>query len=151
MGTPTDLNDFLSRLYTALQNGDIETWSSLHDPSVAFNVSGNTMISGRTVGIQKLLGEVFPPVFTPLDPDKSSFGVRWKLMCSDDKRAAVVFEGDAQTHAGVEYNNRYVQLLEFNDDGLIQEVWEFFDTDLANRVLFDDSDFDAVKTEPFTY
>jgi len=103
------------------------------------------------VTIPQLLTEVFALVFDPLIPETALFGLRWKLMCADDRRATVIFEGESTTKSGNSYNNRYVQILEFGDDGLIQEVWEFFDTDLANRMLFDDSDFQALQTAPFAY
>jgi hypothetical protein len=57
-------------------------------------------------------------------------------MCASDSRAAVIFEGRSETLEGVPYNNRYLQLLEFGDDGLIHEVWEFFDTALAEALIF---------------
>jgi ketosteroid isomerase-like protein len=150
MPTPVKLNEFLENLYTALSTGDIETWLSMHEESAVFNISGSTLISGR-VTIPQLLTEAFPLVFDPLIPETVHFGLRWKLMCADDKRATVIFEGESTTKSGNPYNNRYVQILEFGDDGLIQEVWEFFDTDLANRILFDDSDFQALQTAPFAY
>jgi len=150
MTTPENLNQFLENLYTALSTGDIETWLSMHEESAVFNISRNMLISGQ-VTIPQLLTEVFPLVFDPLIPETAQFGLRWKLMCADDRRATVIFEGESTTKSGNSYNNRYVQILEFGDDGLIQEVWEFFDTDLANRMLFDDSDFQALQTAPFAY
>jgi ketosteroid isomerase-like protein len=150
MATPENLNEFLKKLYTALSTGDIETWLSMHEESAVFNISGNTLISGQ-VTIPQLLTEVFPLVFDPLVPETVHFGLRWKLMCADDNRAVVIFEGESTTKSGNPYNNRYVQILEFGDDGLIQEVWEFFDTDLANRTLFDNSNSEALQTAPFAY
>ena len=150
MATPENLNDFLKKLYTALSTGDIETWVSMHEESAVFNISGNTKISGR-VTIPQLLTEVFPLVFDPLIPETVQFGLRWKLMCADDRRATVIFEGESTTKTGNPYNNRYVQILEFGDNGLIHQVWEFFDTDLANRTLFDNSNSEALQTASFAY
>lgn len=150
MATPDNLHAVLEKLYSALRSGDIETWLSLHSESAVFNISGNTIISGQ-VTLQRLLTDVFPLVFDPLDPETVRFGLRWKLMCADDRRAAVIFEGESTTRTGQPYNNRYAQILEFGDDGLIRQVWEFFDTDLANSALFDPSGRAALKTEPFSY
>jgi len=150
MPTPANLNEFLENLYTALSTGDIETWISMHEESAVFNISGNTLISGQ-VTIPQLLTEVFPLVFDPLIPETVHFGLRWKLMCADDRRATVIFEGESTTKSGNPYNNRYVQILEFGDNGLIHQVWEFFDTDLANRTLFDNSNSEALQTAPFAY
>jgi hypothetical protein len=88
MATPENLNEFLEKLYTALRTGDIETWLSMHNESAVFNISGSTLISGQLT-IQELICDVFPLVFDPLIPETVQFGLRWKLMCADDKRAAV--------------------------------------------------------------
>jgi ketosteroid isomerase-like protein len=150
MPTPVNLNEFLEKLYTALSTGDVNTWVSMHSDSAVFNISGNTIISGQ-VTITKLLTEVFPLVFDPLIPETVKFGLRWKLMCADEKRATVIFEGESTTKSGHPYNNRYVQILEFGDDGLVHQVWEFFDTDLANSALFNASGQGALDTRPFLY
>lgn len=150
MTTPENLNEFLENLYTALSTGDIETWLSMHEDSAVFNISGNTLISGRMT-ISQLLTEAFPLVFDPLIPETVQFGLRWKLMCADDKRAVVIFEGESTTKSGNPYNNRYVQILEFGDNGLIHQVWEFFDTDLANSTLFNASGQTALDTRRFSY
>jgi ketosteroid isomerase-like protein len=150
MPTPDNLRAILEKFYSALSTGDLATWRSLLSDSVVFNIAGNTIISGQ-VPLQQLLTEVFPLVFDPLQPETARFGLRWKLMCADDRRATVIFEGESTTRTGQPYNNRYVQILEFGDDGLIQQVWEFFDTDLANKALFDPSGHEALKTRPFSY
>jgi ketosteroid isomerase-like protein len=75
----------------------------------------------------------------------------YSALCADDRRATVIFEGESTTRTGQHYNNRYLQILEFGDDGLIQQVWEFFDTDLANSLLFDPSGHEALNTRPFSY
>jgi ketosteroid isomerase-like protein len=127
MSTPQNLQEFLDKLYTALSTGDVETWVSMHSPNALFNIAGDTIISGQ-VPMPQLLSEVFPLVFGALDPATARLGLRWKLMCADDKRATVIFEGESTTKAGESYNNRYIQILEFGEDGLIHEVWEYFDT-----------------------
>ena len=150
MPTPDNLRAILEKLYSALCRGDVATWLSLHSESAVFNFSGNTIVSGQ-VPLQQLLTEVFPLVFDPLNPETVRFGLRWKLMCADDRRATIIFEGESTTRTGQPYNNRYVQILEFGDDGLIQQVWEFFDTNLANSLLFDPSGRQALNTKPFSY
>jgi len=122
----------------------------MHSESAVFNISGNTIVSGQ-VPLQQLLTDVIPLVFDPLNPETVRIGLRWKLMCADDRRATVIFEGESTTRSGQPYNNRYLHILEFDDNGLIQQVWEFFDTDLANSALFDPSGHPALNTRPFSY
>lgn len=136
MSLPTDLDAVLSRLYAALQSGDLETWAAMHSDDVAFNINGNTIMSGRITGKQAVMNELLPLLFTRVKPEASRFGVNWKCMCASGSRATVIFEGRSETLEGEPYNNRYLQLLEFNSEGLICEVWEFFDTALADAVIF---------------
>ena len=150
MSTPQNLQEFLDKLYTALSSGDVETWVSMHSPEAIFNIAGGTIISGQ-VPMPRLLSDVFPLVFGSLDPETVRFGLRWKLMCADDKRATVIFEGESTTTSGEPYNNRYIQILEFGDDGLIHEVWEYFDTALANERLFNKPGQTALDLESFRY
>ena len=150
MSTPTNIEATLNKLYNALSEGDVETWIVMHTPDVALNVNGSTAVSGRTEGAQNVLENLLPILFSRVQPG-SKIGVNWKLMCADDKRAVVIFEGEAKSLGGEQYNNRYCQILEFNDDGLIQELWEFFDTALADNVLFKDNPSAPAGTATFRY
>lgn len=150
MSTPKNLQEFLDKLYTALSTGDVETWVSMHSPNALFNIGGETIISGQ-VPMPRLISEVFPLVFGALIPETARLGIRWKLMCADNKRATVIFEGESTTQAGDPYNNRYIQLLEFGDDGLIHQVWEYFDTALANEILFNKPGQTSLGLKPFRY
>jgi ketosteroid isomerase-like protein len=136
MSLPDNLDALLDRLYTALQTGDLDTWASMHADDVAFNINGETIMSGRISGKEAVMNELLPLLFTRVKPEVSSFGINWKCMCASDNRAAVIFEGRSETLEGRPYNNRYLQLLEFGEDGLIHEVWEFFDTALAEALVF---------------
>jgi ketosteroid isomerase-like protein len=136
MLSPGQLNSLLNRLYSALQAGDLDTWASMHSANVTFNINGSTVMSGRITGKDIIMAELLPLLFTRVKPETASFGVNWKCMCADGKRAVVIFEGRSETLESEPYNNRYLQILEFDDDGLISEVWEFFDTALAEAVIF---------------
>ena len=151
MATPARLQAFLDKLYTALSSGDLETWIGMHAEDVAFNVNGTTAVSGRTVGKRNVLENLLPLLFTRIRPDTAAIGINWRCMCADQQRATVIFEGRSQTLEGVDYNNRYLQILEFNDEGLICEAWEFFDTALAEAVLFTPDQQAPAGTGTFQY
>lgn len=150
MSTPTNINAILEKLYKALSEGDVETWIAMHTQDVALNVNGSTAVSGRTEGAQNVLENLLPLLFSRIQPG-SKVGVNWKLMCADEKRAVVIFEGEAKNLDGEQYNNRYCQILEFNEEGLIKELWEFFDTALADNIVFKDKPSAPAGTGTFTY
>ena len=131
-----NLHQRLDSLYGALSRGDLTTWASLQRDDVVYNVNGTTAVSGRTEGKQALLENILPQLFSRIRADSAEIGINWKCMCADERRATVIFEGRSETLEGKPYNNRYLQVLEFDDDGLVREVWEFFDTHLAEAVLF---------------
>ena len=151
MPLPADLDAVLGRLYGALQSADLNTWAAMHSDDVVFNINGQTVMSGRITGKDVVMNELLPLLFTRIKPEVSSFGVGWKCMCASDSRAAVIFEGRSETLEGEAYNNRYLQLLEFNDAGLICEVWEFFDTALAEALIFTPEQRSPTGLSPFQY
>jgi ketosteroid isomerase-like protein len=151
MASPDNLLEFLARLYGALSTADLETWASMHADNVVFNVNGSTPVSGRTKGKKILLDGILPQLFTRINPDTARIGINWKCMCADDRRAVVIFEGESETLEGQPYNNRYLQVLEFNEAGLIGEVWEFFDTALAEKVIFTAEQTTPEGTGKFSY
>ena len=150
MSTPVNINAILEKLYNALSEGDVETWVAMHTRDVALNVNGSTAVSGRTEGAQNVLENLLPLLFSRVQPG-SKIGVNWKLMCADEKRAVVIFEGEAKNLDGEQYNNRYCQILEFNEEGLIKELWEFFDTALADNIVFKDNPSAPAGTGTFKY
>ncbi len=81
----------------------------------------------------------------------AQIGINWKVMCADDRRVTVIFQGRARTLEGKDYNNRYIQILEFDDKQKICEVWEFFDTALAENVLFAPGQTAPDSTAAFEY
>jgi ketosteroid isomerase-like protein len=150
MAIPNDLNAFLETLYSALADGNIARWIDLHSDDIIFNVNGGTPVSGRWQGKQTIVQELLPQLFTLLDAEQSRIGHPWRLMCADGNRAVVIFEGNCTTKQGQAYDNRYLQILEFDANQNICEVWEFFDTDLAMRVLFDNT-AQTVRHTQFKY
>ena len=151
MTTPNNLPQFLDQLYGALSSANLETWAAMHADDVVFNVNGSTPVSGRTEGKKLLLESILPQLFRRINPDTARIGINWRCMCASGNRAVVIFEGESETLEGEPYNNRYLQVLEFNDEGLIQEAWEFFDTALAENVLFTADQQRPAATGDFQY
>ena len=95
--------------------------------------------------------DLLPRLFALLEPDSANIPVRWELMVADDHRAAVIFEGESKTLEGKDYNNRYLQLHQFDERGLIEEVWEFFDSELAATMLFSAGEQKPMSSNSFQY
>lgn len=149
MAAPQAPEPFFERLFTHLRQFDMAAWRALFSADAMFNINGSTPASGR-FSIDTLIAQVFPPTFALLDPDKTEFGLHLKVMCADTHRVTIMFEGRGETFDGQRYDNRYMQLYEFDDSGLICEVWEFYDTALAQKVLFA-KQVPAINSTDFRY
>ena len=122
--------------YTALQTVDLPGFTKVHAPDCIYNISGHSPISGRCDWDQ-LTQEVLPQVFGRLDLANFQLADPWKIVCQDANRVVGMMEADGLGTNGERYDQRYVHIFAFRD-GLISEVWEFFDTQLAAKVLFYD-------------
>ncbi len=120
---------------TSLAAGDQETFWQIHAEDVVYNISGHSVISGQVQGRKAMMEEIVPHVFKALNLERSRFATKWKVMCDDGTRIVTIMEADCQGLNGVQYDQRYLHIFGFRG-GQISEVWEFFDTDLANRALF---------------
>lgn len=119
----------------ALATGDQETFWQIHAEDVIYNISGHSVISGQVRGRAQMMTDIVPYVFNGLDLERSHFATKWKIMCDDGTKVVTIMEADCHATNGVQYDQRYLHIFGFRD-GQISEVWEFFDTDLANRALF---------------
>lgn len=125
--------------YTALATMDLDLFVAVHSEDCVYNISGHSPISGQVRGIRTLMDHVLPIVFGALKTDEFRFCTRQKIVCADDERVVGIMEADGPGSNGVRYDQRYVHMFGFRN-GKIGQVWEFFDTALANAVLFANSD-----------
>jgi uncharacterized protein len=125
----------VERWMTSLATGDQDTFWQIHAEDVVYNISGHSVISGQVRSRRQMMEEIVPHVFKALDPERSRFATKWKIMCDDGTRIVTIMEADCVGLNDLPYDQRYVHIFEFKG-GKVSEVWEFFDTDLANRVLF---------------
>jgi ketosteroid isomerase-like protein len=144
--------DLVSAFYRALATADLQLFLSIQTDDVVYNISGHSPISGQVVGKRALVESILPQVFPGLQMDTFRFSKKWRVMCADERRVVSFMEADGLGINGKRYDQRYVQVFEFRD-GKISAVWEFFDTALADAVLFYDpsKSVTAGKLPPFDF
>ncbi len=125
----------VTQWYEGLAAMDQEKLLACQSDEVIYNVNGKTPVSGRWIGKDVLVNDVIPQVFSVLDFESFQFGKKWKIMCADEERVVGVMEADGLAKNGKRYNQRYCHIFTVTD-GKISEVWEFFDSCLAETVLF---------------
>lgn len=119
--------------YQALAALDVEAFEALHHPDVVYNVSGNTIISGRYDSFEALK-TVLPLIFDALDFEQFQFANNWKIMNEGPDGITAIMEAKGVAKNGKRYDQRYAHIFSFRD-GKIASVHEFFDTQLANESL----------------
>lgn len=123
--------------YTALERGDFDALAELHHDDVAFNLIGQTPVSGRWEGKAECFGPlVADMVVGKLVPETIQFSRQWKIMCADDTRVVGLMTGGGMATNGEEYLQTYCQIMTIRD-GKITELHELFDTALVERALND--------------
>lgn len=119
--------------YQALAALDVEAFEAFHHADVVYNVSGNTIISGRYDSFEALK-TVLPLVFDALDFEQFQFAKNWKIMNEGPDGVTAIMEAKGVAKNGKRYDQRYAHIFAFRD-GKIASVHEFFDTQLANESL----------------
>jgi len=125
--------EIIDAYYTALSVMDVDGFEALHHPDVVYNVSGNTIISGRYDSFAALK-QVLPAIFEALDFDQFQFAAKWRMMNDGPDGATAIMEANGVARNGQRYDQRYVHIFSFRE-GKIASVHEFFDTQLANDAL----------------
>lgn len=125
------------RYLAAMQTGDWETVEALYHDDIRVHMCGSTPASGTIEGKEALTrGLIATQVHAALDPAAMQFARRWRVMCADAERATILMEGGGPTLSGDRYDQTYLELFRFAEDGRIIEMHAFFDTALAERALF---------------
>lgn len=125
----------VEKWYEALAKGDFEALAAMHPENVVFNIIGSTPISGRFVGRNVVFGDIVPRVVASLERETIQFGKKWRIMAADDNCVVGLMQGGGIGKNGEAYAQTYCQIFSFQDNRIV-EVYEFFDTVLAERVLF---------------
>jgi ketosteroid isomerase-like protein len=126
--------ELVKEWYRALEAGDADAMLAVQRDDVIYNVHGTTPVSGRFQGKDTLVNDIFPKVMGMLQMDTFKFCTKLKIVCADEHRVVTIMQADGQALNGVRYNQTYCHMFVFKD-GLISEVWEFFDSVLAEAAL----------------
>ena len=126
--------ELVKEWYRALAASDADAMLAVQQDDVIYNVHGTTPVSGRFQGKDILVNDIFPKVMGMLQMDTFKFCTKLKIVCADEHRVVTIMQADGQALNGVRYNQTYCHMFGFKG-GLISEVWEFFDSVLAEAAL----------------
>jgi len=115
----------------AANAGNMDTCFGLLADDLVWTDIGSTRFAGRYEGKGSVLQDLIGPLFAQL---KSGIHTTIERIVAEGEYVVVQSRGEAETVAGVPYNNSYCQVFTVRD-GLIREVVEYCDTALVNQVL----------------
>lgn len=124
------LKQTVEHFFDAMADADAERIVSFYAEDGECWTSGNTLISGTLNREQILAGaKAVLDVF----PDKLAFFIDG--MVAEGNKVAVEARSDGMHISGKRYQNRYHFLFEFRDDGKLQRLKEYMDTEAVSDVL----------------
>jgi uncharacterized protein len=121
----------IREFFAAGNRGDIEQCLALLADNVKWTTMGTTRYSGCFEGKETLMGEVIGPLFGQL---KAGIHSTIESLFAEDELVAAETRGQAETHDGRRYDNRYCHVFRVRH-GRIVEVTEYLDTELVSKVF----------------
>jgi len=97
--------------YRSLAAGDFKNFASLHTEDVAFNLVGNTPVSGRFLGRERCLSDVSARVVKALVPGRFRFAKKWRIMAADENCVVGIMKGGAWQKMGSNTNRPIARCL----------------------------------------
>jgi ketosteroid isomerase-like protein len=125
----------VERWYDCLSRMDIEAYKRTLSEDIIINVLGRTPISGRCCGQRQLFEEVLPELMRKLVPGTINLARHHRIMAVDGNIVVGMMEGGGDTLDGARYEQQYCHIFRI-ENGLIAEIWEFFDTVQVEVRLF---------------
>ena len=119
------------RLVIDALTGGGSTFLDAMAADIQWTLIGTTKYSGSYFGKKDVVHKLVTPLFQQLEA-----GIQPQIQhaIAEDDFVVVQFRGRARTKTGNPYNNTYCMVIRI-DNGLIMEVTEYFDTELATEVL----------------
>ena len=113
-----DAKSVVKKAYETFAAGDTEAWAALHADDLTFTVFGNIPTTGKHIGTDAVIENVFKPIPTHWP----NFNINHKAIYSDGN---MVFVHSEMTADGLDTQTLHMFRVE---DGIIQSFTAFDDT-----------------------
>lgn len=116
----------------ALAEGDRRPFADLMAQDFTWIVTGQGAWSGRYEGREAVRERLLRPLFAQFAGTYTNRALR---IVGEGDVVVVECRGSVATRSGQRYDNQYCYVCRFGADGLLHELVEYMDTELAARVL----------------
>ena len=120
-----DAKSVVKKAYETFAAGDTEAWAALHADDLTFTVFGNIPTTGKHIGTDAVIENVFKPIPTHWP----NFNIKHKAIYSDGN---MVFVHSEMTADGLNTETLHMFRIE---NGIIQSFTAFDDTGLMADAL----------------
>ncbi|CAN7293311.1 nuclear transport factor 2 family protein [Rhizobacter sp. LjRoot28] len=131
MNQAVDTKALMRAAFDALAQGDGAPFVALMAEDFTWTIPGESTWSGQWRGKRAVREELFKPLFARF---AGTYTNRARRILQDGDVVVVECEGAVATRAGGRYDNRYCYVCRF-EGGLMKELTEYMDTELAARAL----------------
>jgi ketosteroid isomerase-like protein len=129
----TQNKQLLQHLYAELERGDSRPFVEKLADDFRWVIAGDSCWSRTYEGKQAVLNELFPKLRATLADRVRTRATRF---IAEGDLVVVEARGNNNTRTGMPYNNSYCMIYTVRD-GMLREMVEYMDTDLAIRALGD--------------
>lgn len=117
----------IQEIFAELAKGNSEALVEALADDVVWHVTGTTKFSKSYRGKASLMNDLVGPLFSQFEDQYRNVADRF---IAEDNYVVVECRGQATTKTGKPYNNKYCFVFRL-EDGKIQEVTEYMDTQLV--------------------
>lgn len=122
----------MQAIMAAMARGDTRPFAEAMAEDFTWVVPGRNAWSGRYEGREAVREKLFRPLFAQF---AGTYVNRASRVVAEGDVVVVECQGRVATRGGETYDNSYCYVCRFGADGLLHELVEYMDTELAARVL----------------
>jgi uncharacterized protein len=122
----------LQAAFDAMATGNLRPFGALMADDFTWTIPGNSTWGRSWRGLKEVREKLFGPLFERFADTYTNQAVRF---IAEGKVVVVECRGKVMTKSGKRYDNSYCYICHFGDDGLMHELTEYMDTELAASAL----------------
>ena len=123
--------ELVRNMFTELSKGNVQDFLDKLADDVRWTLTGSTKYSGTCNGKQEVISKILEPLSALLE---GAIVVTVQNLIAEGDYVVMQARGKAKTKAGGNYDNTYCHVFRLAN-GKVQEVTEYFDTELITKVL----------------
>ena len=127
----TENKEIISNMFAELSKGNAEAFLSTLADDVNFSLIGSTKFSGVFKGKAEFVEKVLAPLGAQLE---NGLTMHVDNLIAEGDNVVMQGRGESMTKSGKAYNNTYAQVFRL-ENGKVQQVTEYLDTELVNAVF----------------